>query len=113
MARAFFRIIGMVGDGTDETPYQPRWTTRPECESWAACYKADTQDRAIVLVESTVANLQTLAGLAGVTYICSLRDLRDNVGTARSDIRTAIRAYSGASLAEWWETMVGDHRTGD
>lgn len=113
MARAVFRIVGIDGTGTEDDPYRPKWMGRPEAKSWAACYKVDTFDRACVLVESTAANLTTLAGLAGVTYVCSLADLRNNVGTARADVRALIRAYSGMSAAEWWETMVGDYRAGD
>jgi len=113
MPRAFFRVIGIVGNGTDANPYRPRYLDNAAITGWAACYKADTQDRVIALVQAPVVALQTLAAQTGVTYLCSLADLRNDVGTSRQVIRTAIRAYSGMSLAEWHETMVGEYRTGD
>lgn len=113
MPREFFRIVGLTGTGAEDDPVRPRNLNASGITGWAACYKTGLVDRAIVCVLGTQAALDVLAKRVGVLRLGTLAELRDNVGTLRTTIRENLRTFSGCSVAEWYDTMIGEWRGGD
>jgi len=114
MARAYFRIVGLDGDGkTTETAFQPTGLKVKGVTGWAASYDPKDPTRAFVLVEADDKVFTTLARNAAITPIATLTVLReavDPITVASVAVLTDEHIVNMVDIYE--QTIVGDWKVG-